>query len=607
VKGWTGRILRVELGSGKAIAQSYDADLAMKFIGGRGFAAKILWDEVRATTDPLAPESTLVFAAGPLTGFAIPSSGKIIVAAKSPLTGGYGEGQIGTYASVNLRKAGFDVIAIRGRAERASLISIDDDKVTVADASHLWGLGTAETEKKLIAEHGRSIGTLVIGPAGERLIPFSTVISMAGRSGGRPGMGAVMGSKKLKAIIVRGTKTLSAADPDQLRSLGTEAYRTILSKPGYKSWKNLGTMSTVDWAQKTCVLPAFNFRECQFHEYEKINGETMNGMRIQTRGCPFCNMTCGNVVNDAETRESELDYENVAMLGSNIGLADLAKVSVLNRIADDYGLDTISLGSVVGFAMECSEKKLIDERIEWGNFDDSRDLVERIVSRTGIGELFAQGTRRAAQQIGGEAWKWAMHVKGLEISAYDCRSAPGMALAFGTSPIGGHHKDAFMIAWEDTVDRRGYGVGKVDKLLELQRNRTILECFSVCRFPWLQFSLALDMYVKFFESATGIRVDLAELQNMSDRVYALIRAFWVREHGSSWSRALDRPPQRWFEGPSPRSPTKAQALDPEGYDQMLSWYYEKRGWDSQGIPTIETLNRLGLSHVASELAAPAKT
>jgi aldehyde:ferredoxin oxidoreductase len=182
-----------------------------------------------------------------------------------------------------------------------------------------------------------------------------------------------------------------------------------------------------------------------------------------------------------------------------------------------------------------------------------------------------------------------------------------MALAFGTSPIGGHHKDAFMIAWEDTVDRRGYGVGKVDKLLELQRNRTILECFSVCRFPWLQFSLALDMYVKFFESATGIRVDLAELQNMSDRVYALIRAFWVREHGSSWSRALDRPPQRWFEGPSPRSPTKAQALDPEGYDQMLSWYYEKRGWDSQGIPTIETLNRLGLSHVASELAAPAKT
>jgi aldehyde:ferredoxin oxidoreductase len=222
-----------------------------------------------------------------------------------------------------LRKAGFDAVVIQGKADRPCLISIDDDVVQILRADSLWGLGTLETERRLKDEHGRGVGSLIIGPAGERLVPFSTIISMGGRSGGRPGVDAVMGSKRLKVVVVHGTGRIVAARPNELTSLGTEAYKAILYKPGYKSWKNHGTMSTVDWAQSNGVLPTHNFREGTFADFEKINGVAMEAMKVQIRGCPNCNMTCGNVVSDVETKESDLDCENVAMLGSNIGLGDL--------------------------------------------------------------------------------------------------------------------------------------------------------------------------------------------------------------------------------------------------------------------------------------------
>jgi aldehyde:ferredoxin oxidoreductase len=204
----------------------------------------------------------------------------------------------------------------------------------------------------------------------------------------------------------------------------------------------------------------------------------------------------------------------------------------LNRIADNHGLDTISLGSIIGFGMECYERRLVKGRIEWGNFDDARTVVDEITSRKGIGELLSQGTRRAAEKLGHRASKWAMQVKGLEVSAYDCHSAPGMALAFGTSPIGAHHKDGFMISWEASTGRNASDLEKVEKLLELQRNRTIFECFSVCRFLWLQFGLELELYLKLFKAATGVEMNLVDLHNASDRIYSLIRAFWVREYRS---------------------------------------------------------------------------
>ncbi len=600
--GWNGRILRVDLTKRKTAAEAYDADFALKFIGGRGFAAKILWDETKPGLDPFSPDSRLVFATGPLTGFSLPSSGKLVVAAKSPLTGGYGDGNIGTLAAVHLRRAGFDALILQGKAEKPSYVTVENEKVEVLDAEGLWGLGAIEAERKLREKHGKDLGILTIGPAGENLVKYATIVSQEGRAGGRPGVGAVMGSKKAKAIVIKGTKNLVAADPNGMRTLGMEGYKDVLAKPNYAFWKRQGTMSTIEWSQTNSVLPSFNFREGIFDEAEKIGGTFMETIKTSQKGCPNCNMTCGNVVTDAEKQPSELDYENVAMLGSNIGLGDLKQVAVLNRLADDFGLDTISLGNVIGFAMEASEKKLIMEKVEWGDFHEAKRLVGEIAYRRGIGDLLSKGTKAVAEKLGRDSPKWAMHVKGLEVSGYDCHSAPAMALAYGTCSIGAHHKEAWIISWEVTFGRESYGVEKVDKLIELQRIRGgAFESLTVCRLPWVELGFGLDWYPKLFKAATGVELSWNELYAVGDRIYSLIRAFWVREYGSNWSRAMDQPPQRWFEEPLTKGPFKGATLDRQRYDQMLSSYYERHGWNQRGIPYKATLEKLGLGDVSQQL------
>ncbi|MEM1589787.1 MAG: aldehyde ferredoxin oxidoreductase N-terminal domain-containing protein, partial [Candidatus Bathyarchaeia archaeon] len=362
MKGWNGKVLRVNLTKQKAVVKEYDAEMARKFLGGRGFAIKILWDELKLGVDPLSPENKLVFAAGPLTGFALPSSGKLVVAAKSPLTGGYGDGNIGSYAAVQMRKAGYDAIVVEGKAGKPTILLVENGLTEFLDAGEFWGLNTFETEDKLRSVYGPTAGILAIGQAGENLVKFANIVCQKGRGGGRPGMGAVMGSKNLKAVVILGSGELPAAYPKDLQALGAEAYREILTKPNYAFWKRQGTMMTIEWSQENSVLPTHNFREGIFKDADAIGGFSMEKIKSSQRGCPNCNMTCGNAVKDADRKESELDYENVAMLGSNIGLGNLKKVAALNRLADELGLDTISLGNVIGFAMEASEKGLIKEK-----------------------------------------------------------------------------------------------------------------------------------------------------------------------------------------------------------------------------------------------------
>ncbi|MDK2383835.1 MAG: aldehyde ferredoxin oxidoreductase N-terminal domain-containing protein, partial [Candidatus Korarchaeota archaeon] len=340
--GWTGKILRVDLSRSEHRVQELDGGFAKKWIGGRGFAARMLWEELEPGIDPLGPGNELIIARGPLTGLLAPSSGKLVVAAKSPLTGGYGDGNIGTLASVELGKAGYDAIVIKGRAPKPSILVVEDDRVSIEPAEDLWGLDTFEAERRLRKTYGRFAGILVIGPAGENLVRYATILSQEGRSGGRPGIGAVMGSKKLKAIVIRGSREVSVADKKELVRIASQAFRDIRQKPNYAFWMRQGTMMTVQWGQENSVLPAYNFSEGVFEESESMDGFAMEEAKITQRGCPNCNMTCGNVVLDEEERESEVDYENVAMLGSNIGLGDIRKIAVLNRLADMYGLDTIS-------------------------------------------------------------------------------------------------------------------------------------------------------------------------------------------------------------------------------------------------------------------------
>jgi aldehyde:ferredoxin oxidoreductase len=602
VHGWNGQILRVDLTKKKTSIQTYGKDFALTFMGGRGFAVKILWDELPAGVNPLSPQNKLIFATGPITGLPVTSSGKIVVAAKSPLTGGYGDGNLGTRAAVNLRKAGYEAVVIQGKADTPSYIHIEDDKVEILDAQNLWGTGTFKAEEELIKKYGKTVGVLVIGQAGENLVKISPVLSQKGRAGGRPGMGAVMGSKNLKALVIKGTKEIPLADSESLKTLGKEGYAAIKGKENYDFWIRQGTMMALEWANESSCLPSYNFREGIFDEANGIDGYKLEELKVGRRGCPNCNMQCGNVIKDIEGEEAELDYENVGLLGSNIGLGDLKKVALLNRLADDWGLDTISAGNIIGFVMEASEKKLIPETYDWGSVDDARTLMENIAFKEGFGATLAEGVKYTAAKIGQGSEKWAMHCKGLECSAYDCHAAPGMALAFATSSIGAHHKDAWLISWEIATDRAAYTKEKVAKLIELQQLRGgVFESLVACRLPWIEVGFSLDWYPKFLKASTGQDITFDQLHALGDRIYALIRCFWKREY-PDFGRSWDLPPERWFIEPLAKGPLKGTKVDREKYMDMLEWYYEMRGWDTTGIPTRKTLENLGLPDVATALS-----
>jgi aldehyde:ferredoxin oxidoreductase len=597
-------VLRVNLTTKRVSKEPIEEKILDQFIGARGLAAKILWDEVKGV-DPLSPDNKLIIAAGPFNGLRTPSGGKLVVAAKSPLTGGYGDGNIGTMVSMHLRKAGYMAIIVEGASDKPVYLYVDDDAVHIMSAEGLWGLSTFETEKRLKQVHG-NVGILSIGPAGENLVKYSVVISQEGRAGGRPGIGAVMGSKKLKAIVVRGSKDVEVKDRESFEKYTREVFKLIPTLPAYSFWIRQGTMATVEWANKNRALPTRNFTQVKFEYARTVDGYAMEAMKISRRGCPNCNMVCGNVVLDIEGKESELDYENVGMLGPNTGIAFLNRVAHINRLADEFGIDTISLGAVLGFAMEAAERGVLKEAPKFGDYEGALELTKRIVFRQGeLGNLLAEGVKEASEKLGLE--EIAMHVKGLEVSAYNCYIYPAMALAYGTCAIGAHHKEAWVIAWEigstPMEDSSGkeyvmnYSPEKAKKVVEQQRIRGgMFEMLTACRLPWVELGLDLEWYAKILSSIVGKDHTLDDIYLAADRVYSLIRSYWVREFKGDWDRKMDYPPKRWFEGG-----VDGQHLDPERYDELLSEYYKIRGWDERGIPTEETLRRLGLDFVVEDL------
>ncbi|MDK2372091.1 MAG: aldehyde ferredoxin oxidoreductase family protein [Candidatus Korarchaeota archaeon] len=609
--GWTGKILRVDLTRGKTVVQDLDPKVAVDFLGGRGLAIKTLWEELPPGVDPLSPENLLIFATGPLTGLTLPSSGKMVIAAKSPLTGGYGDGNIGTKASVQLKKAGYDAIIVSGKAEEPSMIVIEDDRVEIKSAKDLWGLDTYKAQDELESQYGKNAGILVIGPAGENLVKISVVTSEKGRAGGRPGMGAVMGSKNLKALVVKGSREIPLDNPKEVLRLGAEAYKDVKSKDNYDFWVRQGTMFTVEWANENSALPTYNFSEGVFDGFDKIGGNAMEKIyKVAQKGCPNCNMPCGNITEIKEGpyqgRRTEVDYENIAMNGSNLGIDNMSWVMTLNLFSDETGLDAISMGSALAFATEAVQRGILSKEevgvdLEWGNAPAMLELAKKIVDKEGFGAVLAEGVAYAASKLGNGAEKFAMHVKGLETSAYDCHAYIGMALAYGTSPIGAHHKDAWFISIEV---REGRGVAsreRVEKLVWMQNVRGgFFESAVACRLPWIELGFDLEWYTKFLKAATGLEYTWDDLYRISNRIYSLIRAFWIREKGG-WSRTMDYPPAKWFEEPLTKGPLAGTKLDRDSYDKMLSWYYELRGWDINGVPRKGTLRSLGLESVIPQL------
>lgn len=603
MSGWWGKTLVIDLWKRKAVDLRLDANLYTSFIGGRGLAVRLLWDLTPLGVDPLSPFNPLVIATGPLSGLPIPSSGKLVVASKSPLTGGYGDGNVGSMASHHLKRSGYDAIAVIGGSAKPTYLYIENGKVEFLDADGLWGMDSFRAEDKLKENHGKDAGILLIGPAGESGVRYATVVSQKGRSGGRPGIGAVMGSKKLKAIVLRGDKEPPLHDKKSLAEASKDAYNAILESKGYRAWIAQGTMATVAWSNAAEVLPTMNFKEGTWEESEAIGGDLMEKLKVGRRGCPYCNMQCGNIIEDFSSLESELDYENVAMLGSNVLLGDLRKVAELNRMADEMGMDTISLGNSFAFYMEASERGLVKEKLEWGDFGEMKALTYDIALRRGLGSFLAEGVMRMSSSLGKEGREFAIHVKGLEVSAYDCHAAPGMALAYGTSSIGAHHKDAWVISYEVSTDRFSYSREKVERVIYLQNIRGgLFESLTVCRLPWVELGLDIQHYLRMMKHATGIDWSYEDIAKVSQRIYSLIRAFWIRERGS-WERELDYPPVRWFKHPLTRGTLAGKKLDLSSYDRMLSMYYEARGWDERGIPKRETLASLGLGFAISTLEA----
>jgi len=606
--GYMGKIARIDLTKRSIKVQEVSDELIIGYIGGRGWGAKIIWDEVSRGIDPLSPENKIVIATGPLTGVYFPGTGKTTLCAKSPLTGAYGDSNVGGRFGVELKQAGFDALILEGASDEPVYITAFDGDIRIERASHLWGLGSIETERALKQDLGdQSISCLAIGPAGENKVYFACVTSDFGRQAGRTGIGAVLGSKKVKAIVAKGSMDIPIYDVDSMIEIAQEAYEFCFKSDAQKMWIRQGTMQLILWSNENSALPTRNMSEAVYEKAELISGDAMEKrVKIGNHGCFCCAMPCGQLTKVKEGRFAGTivegpEYETAAMIGSNCALNSIEEVVMLNRVCDELGMDSISTGSVIAFAIECKRKGLLKAiNTDYGDVDGIMRLMEDIAYRRGIGDLLAQGTKRVAERLGSEALKIAMQVKGLEISAYESRAAPAMALAYGTCDIGAHHNRAWAITYDIKVGRTLYTPDKAKWVIYLQHVRSLFDILTCCRLPWVELSLPLKYYGRLYRAVTGINYRFKDLLNIAERVYNLTRCIWLREYpnmNSSW----DYPPPRWFEEPLPSGPFRGVKLDKAEYTRLLMEYYKLRGWDEKGRPTKAKLRSLGLSFVESEL------
>ncbi|MGA2533051.1 MAG: aldehyde ferredoxin oxidoreductase family protein [Candidatus Aminicenantales bacterium] len=599
MNGWTGQILRVNLTTKTFRVETFTEEFAHKWIGGRGFAVKILYDELKPGIDPLGPDNKFIVAVGPIAGIPAPNTGKAVVAAKSPMTGGYGDGNLGTRITEHLRRCGYDALIVEGRAERPTMLYLENDKVEFVPADDVWGKGTYETNDWIYAKYGKGVGVLNIGQGGENMVRYAVVRSLEGRAGGRPGMGAVMGSKRLKAIVAKGTKAIPQADAEGMKKIGIEDLRKVQQLDKDSGWSIQSTNGVLAWCNEVAALPVRNFRKTHHPDAWKVDGERLNNARIATYGCPNCTMRCGITIHDDAGRESELDYENIGLLGPNLEIFDLPQVGALNYMCDDYGIDTMSGGCVMSFYADAVDHRAIPGDIKFGEAEKFKDLLRRIAHREGeLGNLLAEGSLRASRAIGKGSEAYAMQVKGLEVAAYNCKFIPGMALAFGVSPIGAHHKESWVITFEiKQTSRDSYGPEKAQKVIDLQRIRGgLFEYIVSCRFPWIEVGWGLENYPKYFNAVSGLKWTLDDFWTVSDRIYSLIKLFWLREYPDT-HRKLDYPPAVWFDPANvdTEGPIAGKHLEYDKYDGLLQHYYDLRGYDKRGIPTRATLERLGLA------------
>lgn len=610
--GYQGKLLRVDLTARQIETQPIEDALFEQYIGGVGFAAKILYEVTTSKTDPLGPENVLIAFTGPFTGTRVPSSSRHHVVARSPQTGNLGESNVGGSWGIQLKKAGFDGVVVTGKADVPVYLWIHDGEAELRDASPIWGQDSFDSAEWLKSQTDEKATAAVIGQAGENLVRFASIphIGKIVRSAGRTGMGAVMGSKNLKAMVAYGTQSIPIADEAALKASVKQLMPHV--RESTESFTKYGTAGGVEKYEYLGNFPLKNWTGSRWEEgAKKISGVTMHDTiltgRLSCRGCPIA---CGRHITIEEGPYAPLDtegpeYETVGTMGGECLVDDLEAISKANELCNRYGLDTISTGAVVAFGMEAFEKGLITNKdtdgldLEWGSGQALVEMVHRIAKGKGVGKVLGLGTKRAAEELGGNAVEFAVHVKGLEPSAHDPRRFWTQALTYATAARGACHNRSWGHAYELglTVPELGFSKshksyqieGLAEFVAKMQNFQCLNDTLVLCRFAQVGHAVSLTDTLDWYNMITGRDVDIADLMEVGERVFTLKRLYNTR---LGVSRKDDFLPPRFMTLNRKHEGLNTQ-LPPIG--QMLNEFYEYRGWDEIGIPTPEKLAELDLA------------
>jgi len=620
-KGYRGKIIEVNLTEETIKVKKLDPSIVELYIGGRGFAIYYLIEHLKPKIDPLGEENILVISTGPLTGTLAPSSARYTIATKSPLTGVIGYANSGGHFAPELKYAGYDAIIIKGKAKSPKYLLIQDEKVSIEDASHLWGKDTWETDKILKSEYESSnLQILSIGQAGENKVLYAAIMNNLSRAAARTGVGAVMGSKNLKAIAVSGSGFVEVHSPEEFIEFTNKTLEKIYDDPAYPSLSDYGTSFLVDLAYLGGGLATNNNQFGVFDGYDGISAETFyEKYKVKSDSCFACPIHCGKYSRVEEGKYAGIEggspeYESIVCLGSKCGIGDLATIIYANDLCNRYGLDTISLGDTVAFAMEAYEKGVLTkkdtERIDltWGNQDALIELIHKIAKREGFGDILADGTKIASEKINKGSEEYALHVKGMEPPAYDVRTAKAFGLGWATANRGADHLSALPnfellgypkkkgIEWfgsEKAVDPYAWE-SKARMTVWHENFGAVVDSAEMCKYTCFSaYAVKPDDMTKFLSYATGMELTEEKIMEIGERIYNLERLFNEREGKAKNSDYL---PKRFTEEPLPSGPAKGQVVE---LDKMLKEYYEIRGWVN-GAPKKEKLKELGIEQFATK-------
>jgi len=619
--GYTGKILRVNLSDRSISIEKPDNKFYRRYFGGTALTGYYLLKELKPGIDPLGPDNKLIFSAGVITGIPCAGSGRSGVGSKSPLTGGWGDSQAGGFWPAELKRAGWDAIIIEGKAANPVYLWISDDKVEIRDASHLWGKATKEVEEQIQDELGdKRVRVVQIGPAGEKLVRFACILNDITHAYGRNGHGAVMGSKMLRAIAVRGHQALPLAHPEKVREVAkwlADNYKVLSA-----GMTANGTSDGLPELNEKGILPTRNFQEGQFEGYMDIAGATMTETILVGRdNCYACPINCKRKVEvgspyNVDPVYGGPEYETIAALGSSCGVNDLKAVAKGNQLCNAYGLVTIATGNTIAFAMECFERGILTKKdtggieLKFGNAEAMMTMVEMIARREGLGDILAEGTKRAAEKIGHGAAEYAMQIKGQELPMHEPRGKVGLGIGYATSPTGADHCHNLHDTEYATEGRplevlKALDIKEPLSPLELSPAKVRMfqyvsnwEHFQNCALMCMFLPFNKSHLVQLINGATGWNTSVFELMKVGERALALARVFNARE---GYTAKDDIIPERLYEAFN-SGPLKDKEIGRETMHQAIQTYYKMAGWDPErAIPTKEKLQELDLAWVVEEL------